>query len=240
MSENLVTYIVKQNIAHIGLNDPTRSNVLSIPLVKELNTAITNAEHNPDVKVILLFGHGRGFCAGGNLKEFYNLSDKPEHDSIQDWMRIYQCTLPVIVATHGYVIGGGCELIMMSDYVIAADNSTFSQPELKLGFIPGCGATKHLPEKIGHGNAFDMIATGKTIDANYAKTIGLINEIANATDTLEIAHTKAIAWAERTKAELITLKKTVRKKDLEYERKVFYEMVCSKSAKDHMKAFLKK
>jgi enoyl-CoA hydratase/carnithine racemase len=240
MSENLVTYTVKQNIAHIGLNDTARLNVLSIPLVKDLNTAIANAENNPDVKVILLFGHGRGFCAGGDLKEFYNLTEQPKHDLIEDWMHIYQCELPVIAATHGYVIGGGCELIMMSDYVIAADNSTFSQPELKLGFIPGCGATKNLQTKIGYGNAFDMIATGKKINATCAKDIGLINEITSANDIHEIAHTKAIAWAERTKEELVQLKKTLRKKDLAYERKVFYEMVCSKSAKNHINSFLNK
>jgi enoyl-CoA hydratase len=239
MSKNLITYEVIQKIAHIGLNDPERLNVLSIPLVKELNTAITKAENDQNIKAILLFGHGRGFCAGGDLKEFYALTQKPQHDPISDWEYLYDCKLPVILAAHGYVVGGGCELLMMCDYAIASEKTIFSQPELTLGFIPGCGATQRLPKKIGYGNAFDMMVTGKKITAHNAYTMGLIEEITEENQLLNIAHNKALLWTKRERQELINLKQSMRK-DSAHEREMFYQMICANPAKTHIQKFLEK
>lgn len=239
MSENLVTYEVIQNIAHIGLNDSARLNVLSVELVKSLNTAIDNAETDPNVKAVLLFGHGRGFCVGGDLNEFYTLIKKTETDPITKWERIYNCNLPVIAAVHGYAVGGGLELLMMCDYRVASENTIFSQPELTLGFIPGCGATQRLPQKVGYGYAFDMMATGKKINTEHACKIGLIEAVTPDNNHISAAHNKALEWAQRERDELVNLKKSMRQ-DLSFERAMFYKMVCSKTAKAHIQKFLEK
>lgn len=239
MSKNIVTYEVIENVAHIGLNDATRSNALSEELVTALNIAIDSAENDQNIKSIILFGHGRGFCAGGDLKEFYSLTQKPEFDPIIKWERIYNCKLPVIAAVHGYAVGGGLELLMMCDYSIASKNTVFSQPELTLGFIPGCGATQRLPQKIGYDNAFDMIATGKKINTSDALQLKLIAEIAPDKQHINAAQNKALSWAARTKEELISLKQSMRH-NLAFERTMFYQMVCSNTAKTHMQKFLEK
>lgn len=239
LNNNLVTYEIIENVAYIGLNQPERLNVLSIKLVSELNYVIKLSESNETVKLIILFGHGRGFCAGGDLKEFYELSKKPQHDHVKDWEYINSCKLPVIAAIHGYAIGGGLEILMMCDYVIACKNTIFSQPELNLGFIPGCGATQRLPKKIGKGNAFNIIASGERIDSTTAEKLGLVNEIADQDQHLNLAIAKSSFWAKRTRNELIKLKQAING-NFEQEREIFYEMLCSKAAKEKIQKFLQK
>lgn len=239
MSEKLITYSEQDGIAHIGLNDQLRLNALSKVLVEHLNSALDTARNNLNVSVIIIYGHGRAFCVGGNLKEFVNIEAEPANDFISAWEYIAKCELPVIAAVHGYVIGGGCELMLMADYVIAATNTHFSQPELKLGFIPGCGATQRLPKRIGYGNAFDLMASGKQIPAEKAYSLGLVDKVVDDDALLRNAHECALVWGKQGRSELIQLKMTI-KNDYVHERQTFYEMAAGVKAQQNIQQFLNK
>lgn len=237
MPEKLVTYSIQNGVAHIGLNDQSRLNALSQFLVKDLNTAIDIAENDMDVSVIVLYGHGRAFCVGGDLKEFINIKSKPENDFVKVWEHLGDCKLPVIAAVHGYAIGGGCELMLMADYVFAAQTTQFSQPELKLGFVPGCGATQRLPQRIGYGNAFDLMASGKQISAESAYSMGFVDKVVEDSALLNSAHECALTWSKQGRSELIQLKIAM-KSDYKRERQIFYEMVASAKAQQCIQQFL--
>jgi enoyl-CoA hydratase len=238
MSEKLVTYSVQEDIAHIGLNDQPRLNALSKSLVEHLNSALDAAENDVNVSVIVIYGQGRAFCVGGDLKEFIGVKSKPESDFVKAWERIEECKLPVIAAVHGYAVGGGCELMLMTDYVIATKTAWFSQPELKLGFIPGCGATQRLPRRIGYGSAFDLMASGKQISAEMAYSIGLVDKvIEDDTLLLSSAHECALIWGKQGRSELIQLKIAM-KSDYRRERQIFYEMAAGERAQQGIQQFL--
>lgn len=229
MSKKLVTYESCNGVAKIGLNDPSHLNVLSRALVKDLNDALDVAES--DNSVIVLYGHGRAFCAGGDLKEFTGI--KIEDDFIKSWERLNSCKLPVIAAVHGYAIGGGCELMLMADYVVAAHDTKFGQPELKLGFIPGCGATQRLKSRVGYGNAFNLIAS-----ANI-ESFELADRITDKNSFLNLACDIATEWCKQGRMELINLKSAMRG-NFQTERQIFYEMVVSDKAQNLMQQFLSK
>lgn len=239
MSEKLVSYSVNGPIACIGLNDQKRLNVLSKQLVEDLNYALDVAEADSEVSVIIVYGHGRAFCVGGDLKEFVNLESEPQKDFIKAWERISFCKIPIIAAVHGYVIGGGCELMLMADYIIAAKNTQFSQPELKLGFIPGCGATQRLTIRLGYGKAFDLMASGEQISAEIALSKGLVDEIVESESLLNSAQECALTWSGQGRIELMQLKNAM-KSDYKVERHIFYKMVSGLKAQQHIQQFLNK
>ncbi len=238
MSEKLVSYSVQDQIACIGLNDEKRLNVLSKALVTDLSENFDVAENDPSVFAIIIYGHGRAFCVGGDLKEFVGVSADPAEDFIKSWERISLCKLPVIAAVHGFAVGGGCELMLMADYVIAATNTQFSQPELNLGFIPGCGATQRLALRIGAGKAFNMMASGDRILAQHAYSMGLVDELVED-DILKHAKERALTWKNQGRDELVILK-NVMKADHKIEREIFYEMVSSKKAQRLIQQFINK
>ena len=239
MSEKLVTYSIQDGIAHIGLNDQSHLNALSKALVKDLNSALDTAEADTNVFAIIVYGHGRAFCVGGDLEEFVSLKAEPREDFVMAWERISQCKLPIVAAVHGYAIGGGCELMLMVDYVITAKTTQFSQPELKLGFIPGCGATQRLAQRIGYGNAFDLMASGRQIPAETAFSLGLVNKVVEDDALLNSAHECALAWSKQGRSELIQLKVAM-KSDYRRERQIFYEMASGAKAQRYIQQFLNK
>ncbi len=240
MSEKLVTYSIQKGVAHIGLNDQLRLNALSKGLVKDLNASLDAAIDDENIFAIIIYGHGRAFCVGGDLKEFVSLEAEPGKDFVNAWEHIGKCPLPVIAAVHGYAVGGGCELMLMADYVIAAKNTQFSQPELKLGFIPGCGATQRLPQRIGSGKAFDLMASGKQISAEVAHSMGLVDRIVEDDVLLSgAAHECALAWGQQGRSELIQLKMAM-KSDYQRERQIFYEMASGAKAQRYIQQFLNK
>mgnify|MGYP000576603931 CR=1 FL=1 len=237
MSEKLVTYSIQNGVASIGLNDQSQLNALSKPLVKDLNATLDAAENDINVSVIVIYGHGRAFCVGGDLKEFINIKPDPKNDFIKAWEHIGNCKLPVIAAVHGYTFGGGCELMLMADYVIAAKTTQFSQPELKFGFIPGCGATQRLSQRIGYGNAFDLMASGKQISAEMAYSMGLVDKVVEDNTLLSSAHEWALTWSKHGRSELIQLKIAM-KSDYKRERNIFYEMAAGAKAQQNIHQFL--
>lgn len=239
MSKCLVTYESHQGIAKIGLNDPSRLNVLSVALVSDLNHALDRAVTDLNNAVIILYGYGRAFCAGGDLQEFVGISSMPKDDLIKAWEYLDSCQLPVIAAVHGYTLGGGCELMLMTDYVIAANNALFGQPELGLGFIPGCGAMQSLSQRIGYANTFNLIASAAKIAAGNAHALGLVDRVAEADNLLSAAFELALTWAKQGRNELINLK-TAMKSNHFQGRKMFYEMLSSDYAQRRIQQFLNK
>jgi enoyl-CoA hydratase len=232
MSERLVTYESHQGIAKIGLNDPSRLNVLSAALVIDLNQALDSAVTDLNNAVIILYGHGRAFCAGGDLQEFVGISSSPKNDLIKSWEYLDSCRLPVIAAVHGYTLGGGCELMLMADYVVAANNALFSQPELGLGFIPGCGAMQRLSQRIGYANTFDLIASTANITSENAYALGLVDRVTGAFEL-------ALTWAKQGRNALINLKAAMQSSHI-HARRLFYEMVASDHAQRRIQQFLNK
>lgn len=237
MSKKLVTYSMQNGVAHIGLNDQTHLNVLSKTLVKDLNATLDAAENDMNVSVVVIYGHGRAFCVGGDLREFIDIKPNFKNDFVKAWEYIGDCKLPVIAAVHGYAVGGGCELMLMADYVIAATTTQFSQPELKLGFIPGCGATQRLTRRMGYGNAFDLMASGKQISAEMAYSMGLVDKIVEDNALLNSAHECALTWGTQGRSELIQLKMAM-KSDYKRERQIFYEMAAGAKAQQNIQQFL--
>ncbi len=239
MSEKLVTYEVHQGVVKIGLNDPSRLNVLSRALVRDFNQALDRAEADLQNVVIIIYGHGRAFCAGGDLKEFIGISAAPQDDIIKPWERLSACKLPVIAAVHGFAIGGGCELMLMADYVMATREATFGQPELQLGFIPGCGATQRLAKRMGYSHAFNFIASASQIDAASACAFGLLDKITESNVLLMTAHELALTWVKQGRAEVINLKLAMQG-DSQQERQLFYAMIAADHAQQRIQQFLHK
>ena len=155
----------------ITLNRPKAMNALNAQLVAELTQALTTFDQDADTAVIVLTGSERAFAAGADIKEMEgkDFITALREDFIAPWQQVATCSKPVIAAVAGYALGGGCELAMMCDIIIAADNARFGQPEINLGTIPGAGGTQRLTRAIGKAKAMDMVLTGRMMDAAEAE-----------------------------------------------------------------------
>src|ERR1019366_5573218 len=155
-------------------------NALNGELMDEMTAALDSAEADPAVRCIVIIGSERAFAAGADIKEMASKSyaDVYGEDFItRNWERVTRCRKPVIAAVAGFALGGGCELAMMCDFVIAAENAKFGQPEINLGIIPGAGGTQRLPRALGKSKAMDMVLTGRMMDAVEAERAGLVSRV---------------------------------------------------------------
>ncbi|MBM3484433.1 MAG: enoyl-CoA hydratase [Alphaproteobacteria bacterium] len=233
----------------ITLNRPKALNALNAELIGELNHALDGFEAAPDVGAIVITGSEKAFAAGADIKEMQNQSfiDAYGSDFIGQWDRVARCRKPVIAAVAGYALGGGCELAMMCDIVIAADTAKFGQPEITLGVLPGAGGTQRLTRAVGKAKAMEMILSGRNMDAQEAERSGLVSRIVPAASLMDeamklaerIAHFSqpavALAKAAVNRAFETTLAEGVR-----YERAVFYSTFALDDQKEGMLAFVEK
>ncbi len=232
------------------LNRPQALNALNAALIGELAAAIDDFEDDEAIGAIVLTGNDKAFAAGADVKE---MADKtyPEtylEDFItKGWERIAQCRKPVVAAVAGFALGGGCEIAMMSDIVIAADNARFGQPEITLGTIPGAGGTQRLARFVGKAKAMDLCLTGRMMDAAEAERAGLVSRIVPAADLL----TEAVKIAERISAmsrpiammvkELVNRAfETTLAEGVRFERRVFHATFATEDRKEGMAAFIEK
>ncbi len=190
--------IIVETRGHVGLvtlNRPKALNALNAALIAELNQALDRFEADEQVAAIVVTGSERAFAAGADIKEMQDKSfiDVVRNDFIAPWERISRCRKPVIAAVAGYALGGGCELAMMCDTIIAGDNAKFGQPEITLGTIPGSGGTQRLTRAVGKAKAMDMILTGRMMNAEEAERAGLVSRVVPAADALD----EALKVAER-------------------------------------------
>ncbi len=249
-TEVLVLVEVRQNVGLVTLNRPTVHNALSDALTRELTAALDALEADERVGAIVLTGNEKAFAAGADIKEMKDRSfvDVYMADFItSSWERIPRCRKPVIAAVAGYALGGGCELALMCDFILAAETARFGQPEITIGILPGAGATQRLPRFIGKSKAMDMILTGRMIDAEEAERIGLVSRVVPAERLVEEAVATAQHIASLSRPAVYMAKECVNRayetslsEGIRFERRMFHASFATEGQKVGMTAFLEK
>src|SRR5450631_2902239 len=234
----------------IRLNRPAALNALNGQLMDELTAALDAAEADPAVRCMVITGSDRAFAAGADIKEMASkgYAEVYGEDFItRNWERASRCRKPVIAAVAGYALGGGCELAMMCDFIIAADNARFGQPEIKLGVIPGIGGTQRLTRAVGKAKAMDLILTGRMMDAVEAERAGLVARIVPLAELMNEAMKAADTIAALSLPSVMVAKEAVNRafevslaEGISFERRVFHSLFATKDQKEGMAAFVEK
>jgi len=248
MSNLVIEQIGKVQL--ITLNRPEAMNALSPDLMQELSKQLSLAEDNPEVAVVILTGSEKAFAAGADIKAMKDMSfmDMYKADFItKDWERITTFRKPVIAAVAGYALGGGCELAMMCDFILAADNAKFGQPEITIGVLPGAGGSQRLTRFIGKSKAMDMVLSGRMMDAAEAERSGLVSRIVPLADLREEAIKTAEKIASFSLPMLMMAKEAVNRayestlsEGLRFERRFFHAAFGTEDQKEGMNAFVEK
>jgi enoyl-CoA hydratase len=234
----------------IRLNRPKALNALCDALVRELGAALDAFEADDAIGAVVLTGSDRAFAAGADIKEMAGRSymDVYLSDFItRGWERVTTCRKPIIAAVAGHALGGGCELAMMCDTIIAAETAKFGQPEILLGVIPGAGGTQRLTRFVGKAKAMEMILTGRTMDAAEAERSGLVSRVVPADKLLEEALAVAGRIAGLSRPAVMIAKEAVNRayettlaEGVRFERRVFHSLFATEDQKEGMAAFVEK
>jgi enoyl-CoA hydratase len=233
----------------ITLNRPKALNALNRQLIAELNQALSGFEADPVIAVVVLTGSERAFAAGADVKEMDSLDfmTASQTDFIGRWQEVARCRKPIIAAVAGYALGGGCELAMMCDIIIAADNARFGQPEINLGTIPGAGGTQRLIRNVGKAKAMEMVLTGRMMGAEEAERANLVARVVALPDLLEEALKLAETIAEKSQPIVAMAKEAVNvayemtlNEGLRFERRTFYATFAAEDRREGMQAFVEK
>jgi enoyl-CoA hydratase/carnithine racemase len=240
----------EEGFAIIRLNRPAALNALDNAMMDELSAVIPALDADPSVRAIILTGSERAFAAGADIKEMATKTFPQavgEDFITRNWEAVARCRTPVIAAVAGFALGGGCELAMMCDIVLAAETARFSQPEITLGIPPGAGGTQRLPRAVGKAKAMEMILTGRMIDAAEAERSGLVSRVVPADRLMEEARAVAAAIARLSPLAVQLAKELV---DAAYEtplaqgvrqeRRVFHAAFATEDQKEGMAAFIEK
>ncbi|MGE0768640.1 MAG: enoyl-CoA hydratase [Hyphomicrobiaceae bacterium] len=239
----------KGRVGLIRLNRPQALNALNAQLIKELGTALDALEADARINCLVITGSEKAFAAGADIKEMQSKTFMQAYmeDFIGSWHRVSHTRKPVIAAVAGFALGGGCELAMMCDFIIAADTAKFGQPEIKLGVMPGAGGTQRLARFIGKAKAMDMCLSGRMMDAAEAERCGLVSRVVPADKLLEEAMKSAEAIAAMSQPILMMTKESVNRafettlaEGLLYERRTFHPMFATEDQKEGMTAFVEK
>jgi enoyl-CoA hydratase len=239
----------RRRVGIVRLNRPQALNALNATLRNELLSAIEAFDADADVGCILITGSDKAFAAGADIKEMADKSyiDIFRADYAADYERLTRVRKPVIAAVAGFALGGGCELAMMCDFIIAADNAKFGQPEIKLGIIPGIGGTQRLARAVGKAKAMDLILTGRMMDAAEAERSGLVARVVPAARLMEEAMKVAETIAAMSQPSLLAAKEAVNRsfetslaEGVRFERRVFHALFATKDRKEGMAAFIEK
>jgi enoyl-CoA hydratase len=241
---------IEDYTALIRLNRPDALNALNSKLMRELAAAVTAADANDKIRCIVLTGSEKAFAAGADVKEmaqktfaevFFDNLFGPEAEAIA------RVRKPMIAAVSGYCLGGGCELAMMCDFIIAADTAKFGQPEINLGIVAGMGGTQRLTRAVGKSKSMDMHLTGRFMDAAEAERSGLVSRIVPAKSLIEEAMKAAMKIAEKSMITAMVVKEAVNRaqettlhEGLMFERRMFHALFATDDQKEGMSAFLEK
>ena len=247
--ENLIVETADA-VTLIRLNRPAALNALNAALMDELTAALDLAEADPEVRCIVITGSERAFAAGADIKEMAGKSypDVFKEDFItRNWERAASCRKPVIAAVAGYALGGGCELAMMCDFIIAADTAKFGQPEITIGVSPGAGGTQRLTRFIGKAKAMDMVLTGRMMDAAEAERCALVSRVVPAADLVATALETARKIAALSPNAVMMTKEMVNaayetplSQGVKLERRLFHSLFAFEDQKEGMAAFVEK
>jgi enoyl-CoA hydratase len=234
----------------ITLNRPKQLNALNDALMDELGQAMSAADADPGIGCIVLTGSEKAFAAGADIGAMatYSYMDAYLGNYItRNWEQMRQVRKPVIAAVAGFALGGGCELAMMCDFIIAADTAKFGQPEIKLGIIPGAGGTQRLPRAVGKAKAMDMILTARMMDAAEAERVGLVSRVVPADKLLAEALAAAATICSMGLPAVMMAKQCVNRAfesglddGVSYERQVFHSLFATEDQKEGMAAFVAK
>jgi enoyl-CoA hydratase len=233
----------------VRLNRPQQLNALSYGLVKDLSLAMQALDQDDDVRVIIVTGSEKVFAAGADIKEMAELGpfDRPVQERLAYRDQINRISKPVIAAVSGFALGGGCELAMSCDIIIASETARFGQPEVNLGIIPGSGGTQRLTRTVGKYRAMEMVLAGEFVSATEAERLGLVNRVVPLELLLDEAKalakkiaTKPLLAIKAAKEAVLKSANTALDEGLEYERKSFYLLLSSEDRTEGMKAFLEK
>jgi len=247
--ENIIVE-TRAPVGLITLNRPKAMNALNSALMDELAQAVDAFEADDEIGAIVVTGNEKAFAAGADIKEMQSKSymDVYMEDFItRQWERVSTCRKPVIAAVAGYALGGGCELAMMCDIIIAADNAKFGQPEINIGAFPGAGGTQRLTKFVGKSKAMEMVLTGRMMDAEEAERSNLVSRIVPVADVIDEAVNVAKTIAEKSRPAVMLAKESVNRayettlaEGVRFERRVFHSIFATEDQKEGMAAFAEK
>ena len=238
-----------ERVGTITLNRPKALNALNSQVMVEVTSAAAELDADPGIGAIIITGSEKAFAAGADIKEMASLSFSEVFDAdfFAAWSKLAAVRTPLIAAVAGYALGGGCELAMMCDVLIAADNAKFGQPEIKLGVLPGMGGSQRLTRAIGKAKAMDLILTGRTIDAAEAERSGLVSRVVPADTLLDEANAVATTISQMSRSAARMAKEAVNRafestltEGLLYERRLFHSAFATDDQSEGMAAFTEK
>lgn len=239
----------KDKVGLITLNRPKALNALNAQVLDDVIAALDELERDDEIGAVVITGSDRAFAAGADIKEMQPKSymDMFMDDYFARWERLAQFRKPTIAAVGGYALGGGCELAMICDILIAADTAEFGQPEIKLGVIPGIGGSQRLTRAIGKAKAMDLVLTGRNMDAEEAERAGLVSRIVPAAELLDTALEVGATIAAMSLPVAMIAKEAVNRsfettlsEGLRFERRVFHSLFATADQKEGMAAFVDK
>ncbi len=246
--ENIIVE-VHDAVGLIRLNRPKALNALNTALIHELNVALETFSDDPQIGALVLTGSEKVFAAGADIKELHHLTymDAYLGDAIRTWERLSHFRKPAIAAVAGFALGGGCELAMMCDFILAAENAKFGQPEIKLGILPGAGGTQRLARFVGKAKAMELCLTGRMMDAQEAERCGLVSRIVPSEHLLEEALRTAKLIASMSLPIAMQIKdcinsayETTLTEGVKFERRNFHAAFATEDQKEGMAAFIEK
>lgn len=250
MSYEFVTTDTKDNVGVITLNRPKALNALCAQLMTEFADAVEEFESDTAVGAILVTGSEKAFAAGADIKEMRDKSfmDAYCNDFItRDWERVAACRKPVVAAVSGYALGGGCELVMMCDVIVASESAMFGQPEITIGIIPGAGGTQRLTRFVGKAKAMDLVLTGRMMDAEEAERAGLVSRIVAGDKLQDEAMQVATTIASMSQPSTMMAKESVNRafettlsEGIRFERRMFHSLFATDDQTEGMSAFIDK
>ena len=248
--ECITTRLEGEQVAIITLNRPKALNALNDQLMDELGHALKGFDADPAIGCMVITGSEKAFAAGADISAMakFTVADAYKGDFItRNWETIRSVRKPVIAAVSGFALGGGCELAMMCDFIIAADNAKFGQPEIKLGIIPGAGGTQRLPRAVGKAKAMDLALTGRMMDAAEAERAGLVSRVVPLDKLMEEALGAALMICGFSQMATMAAKESVNRAfegtlsdGIQFERRMFHALFSTADQKEGMDAFLAK
>jgi len=248
MSNLIIEQIGKVQL--ITLNRPEAMNALSPELMTELSEVLNQSEDNPEVAVVVITGSEKAFAAGADIKAMKDMTYMQMYQGdfiTKNWERITTFRKPTIAAVAGFALGGGCELAMMCDFILAADNAKFGQPEINLAILPGAGGTQRLTRFIGKSKAMEMVLTGRMMDAQEAERSGLVSRVVPLVELREEALKVAEKISQLSLPILMMAKESVNRsyestlaEGIRFERRLFHSAFATEDQKEGMAAFVEK
>ncbi len=250
MSYENILVELHDKVGLIRLNRPQALNALSSDMMKEVSSVLQNFETDEKIHAVVLTGNDKAFAAGADIKAIKDLGymDLYKADFIMaEWEQIARCRKPIIAAVAGYALGGGCEIAMMCDFILAANNAKFGQPEISIGTLPGAGGSQRLTRLVGKSKAMETCLTGRMMDAEEAERAGLVSRIVPLENLVDEAMTVAKKIAEFSLPMTMMVKEAVNcayetslSEGIRFERRLFYSSFSTSDQKEGMKAFTEK